>query len=84
MFVPVFVKAVLAIILILALGLIFVISENVLIIPIVMILSYLISKSISCPKCKKSLFKTKENTFSFLIKKTCDKCGENLMSNKSS
>ncbi|NQY24062.1 MAG: hypothetical protein HRT41_08490 [Campylobacteraceae bacterium] len=79
MFVPVFIKAVLAIVLILALGLFFVISENVLIIPIVMILSYLSTKNILCPKCKKSLFKTKENKLNVFIKKTCDKCGENLI-----
>lgn len=75
-------KAILSIIFILLLGVLFLLSENFFVIAAVMFFSYLLTKSITCPKCKKSLFKTKEGKISFMIKKTCDNCQKDLNSKK--
>lgn len=79
MFTP-YTKAILSIIFILLLGVFFLLSENFFIIAAVMFLSYLFTKIITCPRCKKSLFRTKEGKISFMIKKKCDKCQEDLNS----
>lgn len=71
-------KAILGIIFILLLGVLFLLSENFFVIAAVMFFSYIFTKSITCPKCKKSLFKSKEGKISFFIKNTCDNCKEDL------
>jgi len=79
MFLSPFYKAVLAIFFILVLGLLFVLSENFFIIPLVMFASYLSTKHIRCQKCKKALFKDKMGKLRFSFEKTCDNCGQDLL-----